>query len=439
MHVQSIKTKKNLVAVLIITTALLSAGVCFPALCKSGNSPLSKIRSVSYSQGEKFEKIIIFLDREVSYKAIFLDKNPSKNRPYRLFVDMINTCLPENIKKIYYPLKSNIIKIRVAQRNKKTTRIVLDFKNRIYREHYEISQTSNPPAIVIEIFPKKRTDLKAKNNAEKALPDPSASLSPVAAAIQLEADHAVKKTEQEKHASQNLKKSSDTCIIVIDPGHGGKDPGAIGYRGILEKDVCLDIALELKKLLEKKIKCKTILTRNTDKFVSLAERATIANSSNADFFLSIHANSHDDVTLTGIETYYLNFSSDASARRVAARENFTTPSKISDLELILFDLMQSDKINKSSILAGYVHNALIENITKRYKTLRNLGVKHAPMRVLIDAEMPCVLIETAFISNPSEAKRLKSSTYQKLIASGILKGIRNFAKEQKTAFNKLTD
>ncbi len=231
----------------------------------------------------------------------------------------------------------------------------------------------------------------------------------------------------------------DLCVVVIDPGHGGKDPGAIGYKGIREKDVCLAIATELKKVLDEIPSCKALLTRTTDRFLSLDDRSAIANAHNADLFISIHANSHNDRKLKGIETYYLNFSSDETARRVAARENFTTPSKISDLEMILFDLMQSEKINKSSILAGYIHNALVSNIMKSYKDLRNLGVKHAPMRVLIDAEMPCILIETAFISNPTEARRLKTKDYQRLLAQAIVSGIDNYKVGHKTALYKTSN
>jgi N-acetylmuramoyl-L-alanine amidase len=202
----------------------------------------------------------------------------------------------------------------------------------------------------------------------------------------------------------------------------------------MEKDVCLSISLELKNMMREKFKCEIIFTRDSDMFVSLDERAEIANRNNADLLISIHANSHEDATLTGIETYYLNFSSDATARSVAARENFTTPSEISDLELILFDLLQSNKINQSSILAGYLHNSIVNNVSNKYRDLRNLGVKHAPMRILIEADMPCVLIETAFISSPTDSQRLTNKSYQQLLAKGILEGINNYTAKQETAF-----
>ena len=420
--------RKSVSLILFLTSVvLLIYTSCFPLLCiaAAGRSCLNRVKSIAYTRGSNSEKITIFLDREVSYKARFLDENQQKKIPFRLYIDLLNTCLegkPENI----HPESSSIKRIRAAQRNRKTTRVVLDLKKRIYRNDYKISQHKESSSVVIELFSNKSSMLPAKKSVQPVV-IPS-SKPPVQ---KQKKSRDKKKPVPEKEVLQDLPKGSDMLVIVVDPGHGGKDPGATGYRGNREKDVCLSIALEMKKMLDEKLNAEIILTRNTDTFISLEKRAEIANSRKADLFISIHANSHEDTALNGIETYYLNFSSDATARKVAARENFTTPSEISDLEMILFDLMQSSKINKSSIFAGYIHNALVENILTKYKSLRNLGVKHAPMRVLIEAEMPGVLIETAFISNPSDLKRLKSRTYHKLIARAVLDGIRGFIKEQK--------
>ena len=197
------------------------------------------------------------------------------------------------------------------------------------------------------------------------------------------------------------------------------------------------MGLKLKKLINSKKGYKAILTRNSDIFLSLDDRGAIANENNADIFISLHANSHENTKITGIETYYLSFASDEDAKKVAARENFTTPSKISDLEMIFFDLLQNNKINQSSILAGHIHNAMVSKISDKYhEKIRNLGIKHAPMRVLINAEMPCILIETAFISNPKEAKQLKSKAFQDTLSVSIFNGIENFRSARKTAFNK---
>ena len=199
---------------------------------------------------------------------------------------------------------------------------------------------------------------------------------------------------------QPAPKGPRTYLIAVDAGHGGRDPGAVGYRGLKEKQISLAIALALQKAIDKRSGYKAIMTRTDDSFVSLEDRAKFAGEKKADLLISVHGNSHSDARINGVETYYLNFSSNDDARKVAARENFTTPEKVGDLELILFDLMQSDKTNVSSLLAGYVQSEITTLLASgRYKDFRNLGVKHAPMRVLVEAEMPGIRIETGFISN----------------------------------------
>ncbi len=236
---------------------------------------------------------------------------------------------------------------------------------------------------------------------------------------------------QEKQSEQ---KGPRTYLIAVDAGHGGRDPGAIGHRGLQEKQVSLEIAQALQTALNKRSGYKAFMTRSGDTFMSFEDRALAAAEKKADLLISIHGNSHADARVEGIETYYLNFSSDDDARKVAARENFTTPEKVGDLEMILFDLMQSEKTNVSSLLAGYVQSGIKAVLTaSRYKDFRNLGVKHAPMRVLVEAEMPGILIEAGFISNPKESARLKNAAYQQVLAGAIADGIHDFFTSSKTA------
>ncbi len=419
-----LKTRYYLITVL---TGLMTFVITGQGIAQSAKKSLNSVYKVSHTTSHKSEKITISLKREVSYRARFLDHNPKKNLPYRLFIDLINTSLDPKLKKAPVSADSNISRIRIAQRNNTTARIVLDIKNKIYREDYKITQSNSPPAITIEFFNKKPKNEVKKNIVRTSEPVKSAKKTPSAKEIPL----------SKKYTKKTPDRDPDLCIIVIDPGHGGKDPGAIGYRGIQEKDVCLQLANALKKVIDTKKGYKAILTRTSDNFLSLDDRGAMANKYNADIFISLHANSHDDTRLTGIETYYLSFASDEDARKVAARENFTTAAKISDLEMIFFDLLQNNKINQSSILAGYIHNAMVEKISNNHnKKIRNLGIKHAPMRVLINTEMPCILIEAAFISNPKEANQLKSKAYQNTLAASIFNGIENFKSNQKTAFNK---
>ncbi len=190
-------------------------------------------------------------------------------------------------------------------------------------------------------------------------------------------------------------------IIVIDPGHGGKDRGAKGVRGLLEKDVVLDIAIKLKKIIKKKFGYKVILTRNKDVFIPLEERTAIANAKKADIFISIHANASKRKDASGIETYYLDFAKSERALETAARENKVPLFNIrDDIQYILADMVANTKMNESSQLAGIIQNNLIRGMRKKFKGVKDLHAKGGPFYVLYGANMPSVLVETYCITNP---------------------------------------
>ncbi|MFP4033629.1 MAG: N-acetylmuramoyl-L-alanine amidase [Desulfococcaceae bacterium] len=229
--------------------------------------------------------------------------------------------------------------------------------------------------------------------------------------------------------------------IVLDPGHGGHDPGAPGaIKGIWEKDLVLKIALKLEKMIQRHLGAEVILTRRTDRYLTLEERTAIANTRNADLFVSIHLNAHTRRAAYGIETYYLNLTTDEDAIRVAARENAASRKSISDLQVILNDLMQNAKINESSRLAGHVQTAMYHTLKNRYDQILNKGVKQAPFYVLLGAQMPAILVEASFVSNPRECRRLLTDAYQNHIAAAILSGIESYVRETTpTAFGENTD
>jgi N-acetylmuramoyl-L-alanine amidase len=214
--------------------------------------------------------------------------------------------------------------------------------------------------------------------------------------------------------------------IVIDPGHGGKDPGCYHKGGIREKNIVLDLAKKLVNKIEKRLGCEVLLTRTRDQFLSLEKRTAFANVKKADLFISLHVNAHKQSKIFGVETYFLNMTTDPRSVMVAARENATSEKNISDLQSILNDLMLNTKISESSKLAYHVQKGMMSNIRKRYKRNRSLGVKQAPFYVLIGAEMPAILIETGFITNPTERKRLLSEKYREMLADGIVGGIDSY-------------
>jgi N-acetylmuramoyl-L-alanine amidase len=211
--------------------------------------------------------------------------------------------------------------------------------------------------------------------------------------------------------------------IVVDAGHGGHDTGTIGPNGLEEKDLVLDVALKLGKLLENKLGAEVVYTRDDDTFIPLETRTAIANKEQADLFISIHANSSDDPTARGVETYYLNFTSRTDALEVAARENAVSEKSIHELQDLVKKIALKEKIGESREFASDVQRSLYSGLSAKSPNLRNRGVKKAPFVVLIGANMPSILAEISFVSNPDDAKKLKTNEYRQRIADSLYKGV----------------
>jgi N-acetylmuramoyl-L-alanine amidase len=213
--------------------------------------------------------------------------------------------------------------------------------------------------------------------------------------------------------------------VVVDAGHGGHDTGAIGRGGTREKDVALAIAHRLREVLGR-AGLEVILTREDDTFVPLEERARRANEAKGDLFVSIHCNSAPGRRLRGIETYSLNTASDRYSIRLAARENASSEKRISDLQFILADLATKANAEESIRLAGHVHSSLVGHLRQRHRDIYDLGTKQALFYVLLGVKMPAILVETSFLSNPEEERRLSSTSYQSDAAEAIATGIQDF-------------
>jgi N-acetylmuramoyl-L-alanine amidase len=215
--------------------------------------------------------------------------------------------------------------------------------------------------------------------------------------------------------------------IVVDAGHGGHDTGTIGPNGLMEKELVLDVALRLGRLLETRLGADVIFTRDDDTFIPLETRTAIANEKQADLFISIHANSSHDPSARGVETYYLNFTSNPDALEVAARENAVSEKSIFELQDLVKKITLKEKIEESRELATDVQQSLYSGLATRHMTLRDRGVKKAPFVVLIGANMPSILAEISFVSNPTDAAKLEASGYREKIAESLYKGIANYA------------
>ena len=221
-------------------------------------------------------------------------------------------------------------------------------------------------------------------------------------------------------------------IVVIDPGHGGKEEGARGVDGVLEKEVVLNVSLMLEELLRDRLRAKTVLTRKKDMDLPLPDRTKIANDEGADLFISIHANASELKNVTGIETYYLDNTNDKASLKMAERENASMLHQGGDLSFMLSDLIQNGKAPDSMALAHYIQNSLTQTLSRYYKDIKGLGVKKAPFYVLVGAHMPCVLVEISFIDHPLEGRRLITRRYQKLVAEAIYEGMRAFFESRKS-------
>jgi len=214
--------------------------------------------------------------------------------------------------------------------------------------------------------------------------------------------------------------------IVIDPGHGGHDTGTIGPNGLQEKDLVLEVARRLGRMLDQRLGAEVVYTRQDDTFIPLETRTAIANRERADLFISIHANSSHDPGARGVETYYLNFSSSPEALEVAARENAVSEKSIYELQDLVKKIALKEKIEESREFASDVQQALHNGLSSRSSGMRDRGVKKAPFIVLIGANMPSILAEVSFVSNPSDERKLETAEYRQRIADSLYRGISRY-------------
>ena len=214
--------------------------------------------------------------------------------------------------------------------------------------------------------------------------------------------------------------------IVVDAGHGGHDSGTLGPEGIEEKEVVLDVALRLGKILKQRLGADVIYTRDDDTFIPLETRTAIANKAQADLFISIHANSSQDPSARGVETYYLNFTSSPDALEVAARENAVSDQSIHQLSDLVKKITLKDKIDESREFAGDVQQNLFNGLEDGNRGMKDRGVKKAPFVVLIGANMPSILAEISFLTNPEDARELRDPNYRQRIAESLYRGVSKY-------------
>lgn len=372
------------------------------------NAQPAFVREIRHWSNPDYTRIAVNLDREVKFESHQLPENRETGAPPRLYIDIREARIAQGVKDI--PIGDGLLKTaRIGQYRPDTVRVVLDMES---IKDCKIFTFSDPFRIIIDVRGERREEIsRPKENILAPLP--------VVPAV---------KTEPLDEKTKGIQKPAIGKIrrIVVDPGHGGHDPGAIGGGGTREKDVVLQIGLKVAKKLREELGLDVVMTRSTDVFLELQERTAIANQVGADLFVSIHANAALSRTTSGIETYYLNLAKTEKAAQLAAKENGTSLEKVSLLQAVLFDLMANYKINDSAHLAEEVQKALYRKVGGQYSAVKNLGVKQGPFYVLVGATMPSILVETAFLSNEREEGRLNDLKYQEMTAEGIVEGIKGY-------------
>jgi N-acetylmuramoyl-L-alanine amidase len=378
---------------------------------------LALVKDIRHWSTPTYTRVVIDLERSVKYSSNLLKKDPTHKKPRRLYLDLMGAKVGKDIESSI-PIKGGLLhRARAGQFTKNRVRVVLDINS---INTHKIFHLYDPFRIVVDV----------RGDEERS----TAGKSPASSKKRRTKKKSSKQKSQGKTVSLARQLGLGVERIVIDPGHGGRDPGTTIKGGIKEKDIVLRLAKVLAAKIEKRLDCEAILTRNRDVFMSLERRTALANMKKADLFISLHVNSYRQKGVHGVETYFLNLATDARAVMVAARENATSEKNISDLQQILNDLMLNTKITESSRLARQVQRGMIYSAKKRYSGVRDLGVKQAPFYVLIGAEMPAILVETGFITNTRERRRLLSKKYQEELAEGIVSGIERYIESIEQAY-----
>jgi N-acetylmuramoyl-L-alanine amidase len=353
--------------------------------------PPANLTPLRYWSTSNYTRVVIETSTPVTYREKLLE--PTGDQPRRLYLDLDNCRVTPELQKLIRIDDGLLRQVRSGQYTANQVRVVLDTQS---LADYKVFSLQNPFRIVIDV----RGQRPGQTQSEPDQADNTPTLA--------------------QQLGLGIRR------IIVDAGHGGKDSGAIGIGGLLEKDITLAVARELAARLRTRLDCQVIMTRDSDVFIPLEERTAIANSKEGDLFISIHVNAAPSAKARGIETYILDLAKSKNAMQVAARENASSDHQLNDLQSILLDLIQNSKKSESIKLAEYVQDNLISGLQGSYPEVRNLGVKQAPFVVLLGAQMPAILTEIAFLSNPEEAAWLRTEKYQGLVADQIVTGVTGY-------------
>jgi N-acetylmuramoyl-L-alanine amidase len=432
-----------------------------------------RVNGIKHTSAADYTRITVTLEQDVPFESQRLD------HPDRIFFDLKHASLATRLMGSSVNVDDGRVKkIRMAEYKPGRARIVIETDG---RASYNASLVLNPPRLVIDVHNNSVTSgaACAKGDCAQISGEDDGNLVPAAERsssasesngeffapkkVIVEADDGDPSDQPAKKQSRTTRSSKiarsgrtgktqlalarpmreaqptsdgDRSLIrtlglrigkiVIDPGHGGHDTGTIGPHGLLEKDLVLDVSKRLGKLLASRLGAQVVFTRRDDTFIPLETRTAIANQEQADLFVSVHANSSHDPDARGVETYYLNFTSSPEALEVAARENAASDKSIHELQDLVKKIALKEKIEESREFASDVQGALHNGLAVRNPGERDRGVKKAPFVVLIGANMPSILAEISFLSNPGDERRLKTPAYRQRIAESLYRGVSHY-------------
>ncbi len=356
----------------------------------------AKLSAVRFLSSKTYTRVMMELSQEARFESHRLNGDASKGLPPRIYIDIFGALLAVDSKD---PIKVGdglLRQVRVAQFSQNVVRVVLDMTS--LRSH-NVFFLPDPYRLVVDIQGQNALEAPVSLSKTKTVVPPAKAAKP---------------------ASVGIRK------IVLDPGHGGRDPGAVGLGGMAEKDVVLSVARKLARKLQQEMGIEVVLTRKDDSFVRLEDRTAIANAEDADLFVSLHMNASPNGDARGLETYYLDNTTDEASIRLASRENGTARNKVSDLQFILSDMTQNMKLEDSITLAHRLQGSLVGTMARQMADVRDLGVKKALFYVLVGARMPSVLVEMFFITNKSEGRAMAQERYQEAVVDSLYEGIQKY-------------
>lgn len=369
--------------------------VCLALVCLGAQRPrgLHDVMEVRHWSYPDYTRVVVELTRAAKMgELVHLPADRRNGRPERLYVDIEGVWVGRRYVDGIAVGDGLLRGVRLGQNTLTRTRVVIDVDN---YERHRIFTLSHPDRLVVDVYGSRRGEKPGSGRGGSSPTEPQ----------------------------RDYRRAART--VVLDAGHGGRDPGAIGVGGIREKEVTLALARALRPMLEKR-GFEVVLTRDRDRTIELEERTAIAEAARGDLFVSLHANASRRRSLHGIETYYLDKDYERHSVTVAARENGIRPSQVNALQRTLAQLRVSETEAWSARLATRVHSQIVSGLSKQSKPVQDLGVKKGPFYVLFLSDMPAILVEAGFVTNKTEARRLRDKDYIAILAEQIAVGVEHY-------------